>query len=692
MIRGLTALALFCLVCGRAAAQVVLLSPELHGDLSYDLATGEAVLKNHPRVTYGSTLITADEIHYNQTLNLVTGIGAFTVTAGSQRLLADRGTYNLVTGVFTLTNLRAGEPPYYIQGASATGTRTRMTITDAVVTYNDPGAFAPTLTASQLTYEPGHSVTGASGHLGLGDLELFPLPRFSESLEVPLISRITGRAGYRRSLGAFVDLGLHLPVLPGLNLGGDVGVFTARGLLAGPGGDYLFQSGDDTAAGRFSSGFIHDYGDRKTDLLNRPIPADRGYFEWSHQQTIGDRLTLTGQFNWWKDSDVLRDFRSNQFYPVQQPDSFLEGDYAGDNYYLSAFTRLDPNNFEIVQQRLPEIRFDLLPTPIGGGIYERFNSGYAALREDSLFSGPTLRSDRFDAYYALERPIAATDWLTLTPVAGGRLTYYANATGGRSDYTRWLGEVGLDANLRASAIFDYRNDLWGINGLRHLLTPRISYRYIPEADRGQQYIPPIDRTVFSTNLEPLDLGSIRNIDQLHGTNTLRLGLDNLLQTRDAQYGSRDLVSLNLASDFNFSTKPGQRRWSDVYTEFSLTPARWLKFDLYQRLSPRTLKMHELNTGLELTDNDWWSLKLSTVYLQEQLEEYYVDYERRLNEVWRAFALVRYDARAGRWDEMAYGLRQNLRNTWNIRYELSWNQGNRRESSFGMSIAVDLIRF
>jgi LPS-assembly protein len=422
------------------------------------------------------------------------------------------------------------------------------------------------------------------------------------------------------------------------------------------------------------------------------VPEERAYFEWRHLQTIDDHLTLTGHFLWWRDSEVMRDFHPNQFYPVQQPDSFLEGVYAGNNYYLDLFTRLAPNNFEIVQQRLPEVRFDLLPTPLGGGVYQRFNSSYAALREDALLAGPTLRSDRFDTYYSVYRPITPTDWLTITPVAGGRMTYYAKATGGRDDYTRWLGEVGVDAELRSSGVFNYRNELWQINGLRHLLTPKLSYRYIPEADRGQPYIPPIDREVFSTNLEPIGLGAIRNIDQLHRLHTLRIGLDNALQTRDPAYGSRDLLTFNLAADLSFATQPGQRRWSDVYTELSITPAPWLRFDLFQRLAPQNLTLRELNTGLELIDREWWTLRLATNYLQDQLEQYFFEYDRRMNEVWRGFARVRYDARAARWDELSFGVRQNLRNTWNIRYEVSWYQGRQRESSFGVNAVVDLIRF
>ena len=693
VLRGTSALLFVLLACGRVAAQVLPPTPvALADDTSFDISTGIVVLKGHARIEYGSALLLADQIQLNRTTGQITANGDFTITSGAQRLLAEGGTYNLTTGEFRLTGVRAGEPPFYVTAASAAGTKDKMTLTGAVVTYDDPDALAPTLSADQLVYIPGKRISGVNGHLGLGGLHFFPVPQFNRSFDEVVLPLVTARAGYRHTLGAYVDLGIRVPVWPGVSVGAQIGEYTARGPMAGPAGSYTYDANGQDISGSFISGFIRDHGDTGTDLLGRRVPADRGYSQWTHQQIIDERLTVMGQINWWSDSAILRDFHPNQFYPVQQPDSFFEGVYAGDNYYIDLFTRLAPNNFEIVQERLPELRFDLVPTPIGGGFNERFSASFAALQEDSLFSGPTLRSDRFDVFYSIDRPLHPSEWLSITPVAGGRLTYYAKAVGDRNDYTRWLGEVGMDAELRGSGMFDYRNALWNIDGLRHLITPRFSYRYIPEIDKGETYIPSIDRRVFSTDLQPLDLGAMRNIDDLHGAHVLRLGLANILQTRDAGYGSRDLVTLDLASDLNISTGPGQHRWSDVYTDLSLTPASWLRFSMFQRLSTRTLGLHEFNARFELIDQDWWTVRLGSNYLQHQLEEYSLEFDRRVNEVWKGFVRVRYDDLARRWNELAFGLRQNLRNTWSVRYEVSWNHGQQRESSFGLNVMIDLIRF
>jgi LPS-assembly protein len=392
---------------------------------------------------------------------------------------------------------------------------------------------------------------------------------------------------------------------------------------------------------------------------------------------------------------VLRDFRPRSFFPVQEPDTFVESVYTGANYFISAFTRLQPNSFHWVQERLPEIRFDALPSAVGAGFYQRFNASLAVLREDPILTGTTQRSDRLDAYYALERPIAPRDWFAFTPLVGGRLTHYTHSTTGGSrtgNYLRLLGELGFDTALRTSGTFDYRNPQWKIDGLRHLFTPRLSYRYIPQADKGRRQIPQIDRETFATYLPPLGLGDVRHLDDLQATNTLRLGLDNTLQTRDPILGSRDLLVVNVANDFRFKRRPGERDVSEIHADIAALPARWLQFDVYQSFAPQTRRMREFNSGVTLRDGTAWSLRLANNYLRRELQDYALEPRVRLNERFTALARLYYDARRHRFTEQTYGVAHNVANTWLVSYSLSVYSGRKRESNFGFDARVDALRF
>lgn len=657
-----------------------------------DVSTQETILRGNPRISYGGVLLTADEIRYSRKTGIATARGHAQLTAGARRLVADVITYHQADGTYTVENLRIGEYPFYISGTSATGNKEGVTIKNAEATIHEPDAFIPTVRSGELYYSSTQHVRADDARVGVGSVSVLPFGRFQHDLKTPLVSYLSFTGGYRSSLGLYTDVGLHVPVNEHLKLGGDVGIYTERGLMIGPSGSYAGDNGDTNYKGFFRSGTIRDHGDRLVDILGDPIPSTRRYFEWEHQQQLTSNLTLNGQFNYWSDSEVLRDFQPKEFFPVQQPDSFLESVYTADNYFVSAFARVRPNSFEAVQQRLPELRFDLLPLNVGNGFYERFNSSLTSLRDTPPGGGSTLQTDRLDAYYSLTRPFNPREWLSIAPVVGGRVTHYDDAIGGRSTYTRTLGEVGVDAALRTSAVFDYKNEQWGIDGLRHLFTPRISYRYIPDAERGAAYIPPIDRRVFTTYLQPLGLGDQRNIDDLARSNILRIEFDNTLQTRDPVYGSRDLLRFNVAADYRFDRTAGQKPLSEIHTDLALTPAKWVQLDVYESFVPQSTKLREFNSGLTFRDGSAWSVRFSSNFLRDQLEDYLVDGKLRLTETTEAVTRLHYDTRAHRFIEQSYGLRQNLSNTWLLEYVVTLYSGPRRESSFGFNIQIEAIGF
>ena len=668
-----------------------------------DARTGETLLTGNVRLRDPGTLLVADEMAWNEKTEIATATGHIAFTRGEVRLLADRLVYNRKDGSFTADAVRLGSYPLFVEGFSASGTEKEITVRRARASYGEPGPWQPTINADTIVFAPGQQLRSENVTIGIGHTQPVPIPRFDYALGAPLVGTVNLTGGYRRSLGVFADGALHVPLKPGLRLGADIGIYTNRGLMAGPSGRYSDAKDPERLRGYFRSGYINDHGDKGFDILDRPIPEDRAFAEWQHRQRLAPGLALVAQLNWWKDSEVVRDFRPRAFFPVQEPDTFVESIHAGPNYFASAFARFQPNRFHRVQERLPEVRFDLLPFAVGNGLVQRFNASAAVLREDPLPFSPTslalqtprLRSDRLDAYYALTRPFAPAEWFAFTPLAGGRLTHYVNSEIGatrRSNYLRLLGELGADAALRASGTFDYRNPQWRIDGLRHLLTPRLSYRYIPEGGKGRGRIPRIDREVFSTYLQPLGLGEQRNIDDLHATNTLRLSIDNVLQTRDPVEGTRDLLLLNVANDFRFRRRPGERDVSEVHTELAAMPARWLQVDVYQSFAPQTGTLREFNSGITVHDGRFWSVRFGNNFLRTQIQDYSIDGRLRINERFEALTRLHYDARRHRFNEQAYGIVQNLGNTWLVSYTVSLYSGRRRESSFGFNVQIDTVRF
>lgn len=672
--------------------------PEIKAkELNVDLNTNEMIYTGHARATYGDTVFLADEIRWHRPSNVATATGHAMLQRGELRLLADSLTYRIDEESFTVEEVRLGREPFYFSGTLLNGDRDILVVEDATLSFGEPGFWTPSLHAKTLSYEPETDrVKATGGRLGLGGLPLLPVPAVYLPLTGTDLFEITVDGGASSRLGLFGRIGATVPVAEHWRLGADLGIYTNRGVMAGPAFGYDWVNEDGTGTwGRFTSGYIRDSGDRGDlgfDILGDVIGADRGHMSWSHRQRLSDRLTLNADFNYWSDSEVIRDFRSDEFFPVQVPDSFAELNYTTANTVSGLFVRAQPNDFHEIRQRLPELTWELLPSPWTHGIIQQAQSSLAVLRRDPAGPGTAIDAERFDAYYALTRPWSPQSWLTFNPVIGARLTHYTETMGNQDDYTRTLGEFGIDAEMRFSGTFDYQNTLWKIDGLRHLITPRVSYRYIPDADKGQSLIPQIDRRVFATYLEPLGLGGRRQIDDLSRTHTLRLAVDQRLQTRDDTYGSRDLVQLNVALDSRFDQPIGARTLSALHTEVRLSPAPFLDVDVYHRASPGDWTLRELNTAITLHSAEQWQLQFANHYLENDIQEFIGAFAYRFNEVWEGYTRHHFDSRRSRFVEQTYGVRQTIANRWQVGYELSFFEGARRESDFGFAMRFDVISF
>ncbi len=685
-------------------------SPPVLTALSTRFTADESVFTGDARLAHESLVLTADEITYRPSERLAIARGHVVITRSDQRLVSEVVRYHLDTRTFTVGRFRVGQQEVLAEGTGAEGNPRKLDIVDATVSFGEPEPLNPVVRSGLMTYShPDNqpdTVQLQKNRLGIGSVNVLPLPTFVESPSAPTLSGFEAQAGFGGKLGTYLDLTVTAPASSSTALGAELGLFTKRGVLFGPVARYKARDADGVGAqGSLRTGYIEDQGDTGLDIVDRPIDSSRGFVDWEHHQLFTPRLSLDGRVNYWTDSEVTRDFRRDDFNKVQAPDNWLETAFSGENYVVSAFTRVRTNDFSVVQERLPELRVDFLPVELGRGVYHRLNAGVAVLKENPVLAVPTITSKRADLYYGLTRPFSPREWFSLTPVAGVRVTHYADTALGSADsaYTRSIGELGFDAKaFEHSATWDYKNQRWGINGLRHIATPRLSYRFSPTADNGRVHIPVIDDDVFSTYLRPIGIADQRNIDQLPATDTVRLGYDHVLQTRDKIYGSRNLAQLSLAADEHLSAEAARsqgvlRNHTDLHTFFALTPVHWLRYDFYNRSVVQSGKTTEFNTGLTLKDADVWSFRLGTDYLEDPvkarvIEQYTADFTRRLNEIYSARIQLRYDFRASVFTEQNYIVRQRLSHFWLMNYVFSLQDGNGREGGFAFTVRVETTAF
>ncbi|HKK17797.1 MAG TPA: LPS assembly protein LptD [Opitutales bacterium] len=683
--------------------------PELSAlePLEFDEQSQRLVARGDAILDFRDTRVRADRITYYQEYGLADAEGNVAITQNGNRLIAERLSYEAGKDVFAVDLLRTGQWPFHISGVSAGGTTEDISLEGATLYYGEPGPFALNVSSDQVEYvdEEAEYVKMQGATFRVGNIPVFYLPGYTHYLDnSPYYLDLA--AGHDGELGGYLQSTAMFPVSSFMRLGANLDLYSKRGALVGPAAQYVYDSENQQIVGALSTGWIEDQGDDDElgrDIVGQQIDSSRGFAEWRHKHHIGERISLTANASYWSDSEVTRDFRDDYYDRNQTPDNFAEAAYAGDNFIVSAFGRFRPNDFVLTQERLPELRFDLLPVPIlNTGAYHKASASYVQLRERFDSNAPALsiegESDRYDLNYRVQRPISPTSWLTFTPLAGARFTGYDNQridpfSLADDSFTRDIYELGFDLEMRAYRSYDTVNKTWNVDGLRHIVRPVIRYRYYSDPEDLNE-IAAIDRDIFDLERPLLDLSELRNIDQISERHLTRIGFENLFQTRAEGYGSRTLAALNFYQDVLFDKETRfdgseEETLNATWVELVMEPAPWLKFELASRFRTESLTMEELRTRTILRSGEIWELGLSTDLLNKRIDQYRLDFIYRINERNAVLTDLRYDADSGELTRFGLGWRSRVGSTWQIIYYLTFREGARRESDVEFGVSVSL---
>lgn len=662
--------------------------------LIIDMKTGEGVFRKNARFVMPPWIMTADEICVNYKTSEAFASGHIVLMQPGLRVLAETAHYNHATREVEVTDFRFGRPPIHVEGRRAHGTADVMQFEEVTLIYGEPNFLAPRATASRLTfYREEERMEAHMLRAGFGVLPVFAMTGLKRDIHFPKLEW-DSRAGLDSTLGLHLGVSAYAPLQPALRPGLNLDIFSKRGVLVGPGLRYGTDREPHFTSGATDFAWINDSGETGLDSLGRAIDDDRYLWTWEHHAHAADRQwSLNAQLGLWSDSAVVRDFREDLFHRNQEPDTFVEGSLNGTGYILSAFARAQVNDFQLGVARLPEVRFDLLPLSLGQtGVLLEMQASASALTEDTPGTNLSTETDRFDGYASLSRTFSSPSTLSFTPVVGGRVTHYTRAENGRDTYTRGLGEIGFDSGFRAWGVREFEKPFLGLTSVRHILKPTLQYRYVPEADKGREFIPDLDRAAFLTRLQPLGLGDRRDIDDLGEIDVVRIGLANLVEAQREDYGSTRLFEINFAADFHLDDSHDGDRASDLQTELRVTPAGWLDTWLFLRNDLETFEFNEVNLRVMLVDSTVWSLGLDSNYLADDIGQHSLFGRAALNEADEVYGRIVYDTRESRFNEIRIGLSRRVTQNWQLGLGAVWRNGQTRESDFGLKAEVRFLTF
>ncbi len=695
--------------------------PELSADepIAFDARAQTLTARGNARFVDRDTLFLADEIVFHRRENRVSARGNVEVSQPGFRLITEDLDYDTDTRRFRVGPFRAGFPPLFLEGDAIAGTREEIQFQAATLYFREPEPQNLRLRADSGQVQEEDRIALSGVGLGIGRLGTLPLPSFQRSSDVPPMD-FRGELGYRQNLGVFSRARIIVPVSDHWGVGGNLDFYSSRGVLVGPALRYQRQQNAvDFIRGDLDTGYIHDGSRprRGLDILGDDVPGDRAFAEARLLQRSGDfRLNLHA--NILSDSEILRDYRPDRYDRYQQPASFLDALYLGENWVAGFHARANFNRDFPMVERLPELRFDLLPSPVGEtGFYHTLALHAINYRQQSLdpnyissasapfldFEGPLpaggidLESSpqviRTGAAWRIERPIALAHWLQFRPLAGVRFTHYDEGIGPRENQGAhyWRGELGADLTAHFHAQWDVTSRVWNIDGLRHIVRPVLRYRWQPVSGDPTEALPPYDVRTFLPTLPTIDLLDDRALDMAEERHLLRVGIENLLQTRRGGK-THTLARLNFYQDFAFAEQTHHSDVDAFYVQVGLEPASWLQIDLAQRVLTESFELDETRLLARIRSAERWQTEFAVDYLQGFISQYSARGYYQLTPTYGVLAGVRYDRREDRITRHYYGLRQRIGTSWQVEYSVIFNEGSTREDDFQIGIRVILASF
>jgi lipopolysaccharide assembly outer membrane protein LptD (OstA) len=649
-------------------------------NIEYDMSTREARGTNGVMVRYGDAVLTARQIVANPASGIVVADGRVRIQQGEQLWASEHIVYNFRTKQIQAEQFRTGQAPIFAEGQRLGGDISNKTYvaSDALISSEDIAEPLIKIRAQSIKIIPGLKIEARRATVYIGNVPVFYFPYYSRNL-TEHASHFTFLPGYRSAFGPFLLTTYTWWLSEELEGAFHVDYREKRGPGVGPDFDYQL--------GRWGKGLLRYYythdGDTAADELGVPIPENRQRVFFSYEANPATNLYAKALVRYESDFAVVRDFFEGEYRRDPQPDSFFELNKFWQNFSVDAYVQPRVNSFLETVERLPDIRLTGYRQQIGATplYYESESSAGFFKRvfaEDAGTNGPPAgpfyEAGRADTYHQVLLPQTFFGWLNFTPRAGGRFTYYSEASGpgGTNDEQfRGVFNTGAEFSFKASRLWpDIQSKVFEVDGLRHIIEPSANYVFVPKPSVTPDQLPQFDYELPSLRLLPIEFPAYNAIDSIDSQNVIRWGLHNKIQTkREGQVVN--LLDWNVYADWRLKPSSAQTTFSDLYSDLYVRPRSWLTLESLIRydLASGTLRM--AYETLTIKPNSVWSWSLGQYYLQDDLAPsplalgpgnnvlsstmFY-----RLNENW-GFRMAHYfEARSGTLQEQSYSIYRDLR--------------------------------
>jgi lipopolysaccharide assembly outer membrane protein LptD (OstA) len=712
-LRSIIALAILCL----ASSQAVLAqqqpeweieSLEETGGVIYDLTTGIATATNGVLVKYGGAILKADQVIVNQQSGDVIADGQVRIQRDDQIWASEHLNYNFQTRQMQAMQFRTGKAPFFA-GGKGLGTdpknREVYTATNAIITTDDLAEPQIKIRAKSIRIIPGDRIIAKGAVLYLDTVPVFWFPYYSQSLN-ERGSNFDFLPGYRGRFGPYLLSSYTWKINKELEAVAHVDYRVKRGFGVGPDLNYDYGA---WGTGKAKYYYLHDQDPNHDNDTGVNYPENRQRVWFSYEANPVTNLVMKSLIRYQGDPDVVQEFFQREYRLDPQPNSYVDVNKLWSNFSLDLYAQPRLNDFLETVEKLPELKLtgyrqQVANTPL---FYESESSAgyYRRLfpETNGIPYGLNYEASRVDTFHQVLLPETYFGFLNVTPNAGGRFSYYSEASGPgatTAETTRGVFNTGVDTSLKASRIWpQVHNGTLELDGLRHILVPSVKYTYIPNPTAaGTNEIPQFDYQLSSIRVLPTDFPDYNSVDSINSQNTIRFGINNKLQTR-RRNEVVNFFDWNLFIDWNLTPRPDQVSFSDLSSDFRLRPRSWLTLESSTRYNIQDGQFRLAYNSFTIHPGDTWSWTFGYFYMVDDYRPPPYGWgvgnnvfrnlvALRVNQNWGLRAAHHFNADTGRMEEQAYSIYRDLRSwTAALSFRLQNNQGGQDDFTVAFTFSL-----
>jgi LPS-assembly protein len=569
-------------------------------------ATDLMIAIGNVEITRGQTRLLADRVEINRDTGQAVAQGKVVFYDGPDRLVGDRIDYNLKTGTGVVYHGSGFSAPYYHLSGE------RMDRIGESIYEIRRGTFTTcegddppwSFRFNSGTADLDDIVYGRDASFWVKRVPLLPwVPFFAAALRRERQSGfLFPEFGQSSRRGYFAKVPYYWAIDDSQDLTVSLETYSARGV--GLQGDYRYVLSRDQRGDLAAFGITEAFrGSRDVG-----VPENRGWTSLRHDWRITPSLAFKVDSTVTSDDRIFRDYadrltersRLAAVTNVSLTKSWTNWSLLSQVLWYQDLTTTRP----LELQRVPSIQLTGVRQAVPGApwlLYETNASFVKFIRE---VDGPEgLRTDFHPRFFV---PIPIAGVVTVTPFAGGRLTYYDQRVTGfhtgvdgivsqASVYDPRLRrqvELGVEAQTKVTQVYT-TDGTGGIAALQHSIEPRATLIEIRGLD--QKAMPTYDPGYSTaTGIDP-GYERAHGIDRLGKANEVTYYLANVVRAKtvagpDQEAVRWDLARFTLSQTYNF--KPVDQPVGDLYADLALQPNERIRVAGYARYNMYGLGLRE----------------------------------------------------------------------------------------------------